>query len=678
MKHFALGNNPLSFNGSAIKRILPNTMEFPKIDILIRESIQNSFDALKPDEKSLRYSFTHSHFNTRSFSAELDDMEERINVMYPDRECDFIEIRDRNTKGLCGSVYFSEDSEDWGNFIRLVFAIANEQAGEEKGGSWGYGKTNYYSVGNGIVIYYTQTEFEGRLEQRLIIAMVENNRKGSPMIYPEAKLGISYWGTDIKGENNVIPCTDPVEIARFLDIFGLKPFEEGETGTSVIIPFVNSNNLYLASANLIMDESNIQPYSESLFEFFVKLAVQRWYFPRLSNEESDRHLIFEYNGEKFVKESMSPLFKKLQEIYNETITKPSYITLSQAVFRGKETKVAAYSSRIIRIDSVINPYNMTIYQMLGFKNNVRPNAAIGFRCRSLGMINRYDIDSAFVSNVEDYDPFQTQIVALRPLPDVSLFNPADNKTQLITLEGYIRKGEDPSHSVWQDSFLSDIGGDETPSRLRVIQQLIQKLRHVFEKKESIQEKNQKRNLAISRSVGKLLLPNVGFGTGATTGGTSGGSGGHGGGGGGKPKAPEPITYDTPIRRNSGNKISIQFPFETDKKNTDFSIYLTPCVEDVRTIDEWEKVCGIPFPMSIESFKVISINEKRPSGDVSICDDGSIKFDEVSVKTHLHNGKVVALSIAHPSEISKIGMELIFDQTSCKFKTNIEVKEGRYE
>lgn len=679
MKHYALKNSPIAFNGAAIKKLLPNTMEFPKIDILIRESVQNSFDALKPDADCLRFGFRHGVFKTKEFASQLDDMNETIMNLYSSNESEYIEVRDRNTKGLGGSTEFSENFEDWGDFIRLVFAVANEQTGFGKGGSWGYGKTNYYSLGNGIVIYYTQTLFESKIEQRLIIAMVEDTRKRDRMLYPQAKLGISYWGSDCIGDNNVLPCTNPDEIKTILNIFGLKPFEKDETGTSIIIPFVNCKNLYLASADSIIEKSKIPTYSEDMFEFIVKLTIQRWYFPRLLNEKSKQFLSFEYNGIPLTKDDIFPLFKEFQEIYNDTLKKPSYITLSQLALRGKETKVASYSSRLLRMDLIPNPYNLTAYQMIGASDNRRPNAAIGFRCRSLGMINRYDVDREFVDNVEDYEPLQFRVVGLRPLPDVVIYDPTNSKQQLTSLEEYIRKGEDPTHSIWTDNYARDFEGADSPYKLQIIQQMLVKLRHVFERKENRSERQLRRNLAISRKIGQLLLPDAGFGTSATGGGNGGNGGGRGGSagsGGGQPKK-EPISYKTPTRYNEGDKIHIIFPFVVSPPNEQFTLLLTPCVEDIGSISKWEEKCGLHFPVFIESFKIISINDKAPSGEVSLSGDGSMNTDGINIKTHLHNGKVVALTVTHTSELKKVEIELVFNQSTCKFKTNIDVIEGGY-
>lgn len=677
MKHYSLKNSPISFNGAAIKKLLPNIMEFPKIDILLRESIQNSFDALKDDAPYLRFQLRYGSFRTRDLSAQLDDMQKVIDEKHPQINSEFIEVRDFNTKGLGGSTIFSENLEDWGDFIRLVFAVANEQTGVGKGGSWGYGKTNYYSLGEGIVVYYTQTFFEEKYEQRLIIALVEDTRKHNRMIYPDAKLGISYWGSSCIGDNNVLPCTDPEEIKSFLNIFGLKPFGDGETGTSIIIPFVNCENLYLSSVKMMMGDSKIPAYSEQMFQFIINVAVQRWYFPRLMNESRGQYLRFECNDNLLTRDSMYQLFQEFQEIYNDTFDNPSYIRLDQEALRSKETKVATYSFRKLKLDSIINPYGMTIYQMLGVNDNKRPNAAIGFRCRSLGMINRYDIDKDFVDNTEDYDPGQCLVVGMRPIPDVLLYDPQDYQKELTNMEEYIRKGEDPTHSIWADSLASQFDGKDSPYKLQVIQQMMGKLKRVFEKKESRLEKQQKRNLAISRTIGKLLLPSTGFGTGASGGSGGGNRGGSGGGSGGGRSTNEPISYGSPIRINEGNKIKILFPFEINQDNTDFTVHLTPCVEDIKSIAEWEKKCGVPFPIAIESFRIQSIDGNPISGNISLRDDGSMDIDSVNIKTHHHNNRVIALSINHPVGIKKIDLELTFDVDVCKFKTNIEVNEGGY-
>ena len=57
--------------GSSLIRLIQNN-NMPVLDLLIRESIQNSLDARKEDSKYVEVDFQTGFFNNRSLSRELD------------------------------------------------------------------------------------------------------------------------------------------------------------------------------------------------------------------------------------------------------------------------------------------------------------------------------------------------------------------------------------------------------------------------------------------------------------------------------------------------------------------------------------------------------------------------------------------------------------------------------
>src|SRR5699024_5022913 len=99
------------------------------------------------------------------------------------------------TTGLTGE-YLSNDIDvlNNSNFHKLVFGIGKNQSKEGAGGSWGLGKTSYFRMGIGVVIYYTRIETDNGYEERLVASLIESPKKNE-RILPGSDRGIAWWGT---------------------------------------------------------------------------------------------------------------------------------------------------------------------------------------------------------------------------------------------------------------------------------------------------------------------------------------------------------------------------------------------------------------------------------------------------------------------------------------------------
>ena len=67
--------------------------------------------------------------------------------------------------------------DDHGNFFKLIYDTGKRQTISTAGGNWGFGKSVYYRVGIGIVIFYSRIKNAGGYENRLIITLVEDEGK---------------------------------------------------------------------------------------------------------------------------------------------------------------------------------------------------------------------------------------------------------------------------------------------------------------------------------------------------------------------------------------------------------------------------------------------------------------------------------------------------------------------
>ena len=86
------------------------------------------------------------------------------------------------------------------------------------------------------MIYYTRIAKDNIFEERLIASMIESP-KSKDRILKENHRGIAWWGEI--NENLVYPITDSNDIKDFLKIFNISPYRNEETGTTIIIPYIN-------------------------------------------------------------------------------------------------------------------------------------------------------------------------------------------------------------------------------------------------------------------------------------------------------------------------------------------------------------------------------------------------------------------------------------------------------
>lgn len=158
MKYYALPLRPMQESGAFLLRALQNE-ETPLLDLLVRESIQNALDAGRSGNQGLPVT-VNFHIREHSVDAVASTFSEgldlqKLRARYA-RTPKLLEIRDSGTEGLTGPMTFDdvEANGQHGNFLKLVFEIGRTRSDDGAGGSWGLGKTCYFRMGAGLVIYY--------------------------------------------------------------------------------------------------------------------------------------------------------------------------------------------------------------------------------------------------------------------------------------------------------------------------------------------------------------------------------------------------------------------------------------------------------------------------------------------------------------------------------------------
>lgn len=307
----------MSQDGSAILRSLQNK-NLKTVDLMVRESLQNSLDATLEGAPVTDVEFKIGSFNSESLALNFEMITEKLIEKFSVDPL-FLSIRDKNTSGLTGD-YKSNSQKilDSSNFQKLVFGIGKNQNQEGAGGSWGLGKTSYFRIGEGIVLYYTRIAVSGGYEERLIASLIEDPKRDD-RIFDESERGIAWWGEFDSNENKLYPLTNHDEIKKILNIFGIENYKNSETGTTIIVPYLKD-----MEENSKEFEDDCYPW-EFEYEEAIIMAVQRWYSPRIWNEKysvelGNSQLHCTVNGVGIHPEvNMEPTFKLFRDLYTSAL-----------------------------------------------------------------------------------------------------------------------------------------------------------------------------------------------------------------------------------------------------------------------------------------------------------------------------------------------------------------------
>lgn len=525
MKIEILKPGKMTQSGSSLLKLIQNN-KTPSLDLFVREAVQNSLDAKKDGSKFVTVEFLTGRFESNKLSAELEGIENSLYKRYPG-SCTFLAVRDSNTVGLTGETDYSKVvNNEYGNVLKLIYEICRPQENEGAGGSWGIGKTVYFRIGIGLVIYYSRIlNDNGDYESRLAASLVENEQNANAMIpsYKGAsRNGIAWWGNPSGKENDTVPITDEKYINEFISIFGIQPYTGTETGTTIIIPYTDEKDLLennqVEYFNSMGDP--ISPFWCSSVEQYLSIAVQRWYAPRLSNPDYayGPFLSAKINGNGVSKDEIEPVFQIVQALYNRsnhcerndilsgydlecksaTITTKGILTDNTA---GTLTCVKV-SRKELKMDAPNNKPDPSIYlnceQLSG-----EVNKPFVFFVRKPGMIVSYENISKWapgnVSTAKD-----EYIFCIFVLNSLNQFKMPD--CPVATIEEYVRKSEMADHTSWDDWSAPCFN----PRLVSKIQTTVS--RYISKEYVAVSEEHKpKENSVLSKLFGDLLLPPDGFG-----------------------------------------------------------------------------------------------------------------------------------------------------------------------
>lgn len=205
------------------------------LEVLVREAVQNCWDAKRPDSAQIRVTIGRSTLDQAGVSflrnhvlvnpppglALGDEMREGMHTLY---------FADFGTHGLAGPTRADRPGEprDFVDFVRNIGQPPDKDFG---GGSFGYGKAAFYigSAARTVVIDTLCMTGDGQLERRLLgCALGETfNVKGVPFT------GRHWWGRMEDGVPEPVTGPSAEEIAAAL---GLPPRNStDDLGTTVLI-----------------------------------------------------------------------------------------------------------------------------------------------------------------------------------------------------------------------------------------------------------------------------------------------------------------------------------------------------------------------------------------------------------------------------------------------------------
>ena len=512
----------MSESGSSLLKLIQNNST-PTIDLLVRESIQNSLDAYdeNSENKFVEVQFNIGEFESYNLCKQLKGITANLKHKFPNSTYKYLSIRDLHTVGLTGELkYDNVKNNEYGNLIKLVYEISKPQQNEGAGGFWGLGKTIYFRVGIGLVLYYSRIKnTNGKYESRLAATLIEDENSNDSMIplyQNKNKRGIAWWGEKI-AENTTCPITDENEIRAILDIFNIPTYVSDETGTTVIIPYIDEQQLVKSNQ---IEYDDINRYWLKDLESYFKIAIQKWYAPRLNNSkyEYGKFLRVKINGKCIKNDGMEPVFRIVQSLYKQATTgeKAEYfidnniesyvedinlrgLNKGQMAGRIAYVKVNKKQLWMVQPENKPSPY---MYLNLPLTSNERNKPIICFT-RKPGMIVSYEQMGPWVDGIPsvDGDEFIIGVFKLNSKNEYKLKN-----TKKLLLEEYARRSENADHISWCDY---SIDNDNVNIVFKIQKQVKTKISKRFLENES--QNVETFNSGLGKLLGDTLLPPEDFG-----------------------------------------------------------------------------------------------------------------------------------------------------------------------
>lgn len=681
-------------SGSSLLRLIQN-QDIPLLDLLVRESVQNSLDATANPADPVQVDMRVGEFVIADLNRHFEKIEAGLNRRYAGKVHKYIAVRDCNTVGLTGPVRYADVKQNqFGNLLKLVYEISKPQSNEGAGGSWGLGKTIYFRLGIGLVIYYSRILQNGRYLSRLAACLVEDETRTDALIPHKGgvKRGIAWWGKrdGLKG-NDTVPIDNEAEVEKILRVFDIRPYQGNETGTTVIIPYIDENAL-LREVYAINEAEENKPYWANTVTDYLNVALQRWYAPRMLNKKYPHGSWLQpsVNGVRMKVSGMLSAFRYIRELYmlaTDVVPDEDFFLSEQSVdyhvesidLRGvlDSTSVgkfayAKFTRQQLQMEPPINqksPYQQIQNIFVSMENG---NGPIMAYTRKPGMIVGYDYDSTWTHRMPKSDANEYIVGLFVANSNNTLKNITDPKSgKKMTVEEYIRQGEKADHASWTDR---NIAGQNLRIVASIQKHVINKIKKKYT--EAVRDNYERQNIGLGHALANILLPESDFGSASNP-------PSKGNLGGGKRKAvkkAEIFIVSGPVYING----SIEFDVEIHIKDKPVQISLQ-VLTDFKKLDadiwEDEGEIGKKFPLEfnnicISGFQAQSISKTLPcklSLDASNTkdEDDNLSLELVASKVFHTNSYI---RICSRSKECILEGKLSFKFSDSRLKGGFELKE----
>ena len=451
-----------------------------------------------------------------------------------------------------------------------------------------------------------------------------------------AAVGKAWWGEE-DGED-FLPITDENLINDILSVFELVPFNYNETGTSVIIPYVDREKLL---EDIIPHEAELPDdtinsfksvWGESI-EDYLTLSIQKWYAPKIHNFKlnelcpGNKWLHVSVNGTAIRKDDMLPFFKLVQELYNISLSKINgtsyepelnYVVTAKPIntrrdFAKGMTAGYVAVTKITKDQLFGNSMSLSPYVYCGLYTQGDHNEPMIMYTRDPGMIIEYTSSGPWVKGLPWIDNEDEYLFAFfmpdtkqRLRDDLAVKEHAGK-----TLGDYLRSCEASDHMGWSDPARMSIVSRIQTNTVKQISQ-IQNADAVHHDEATASR--------LSGKLGRLLLPKKGYGK-------KGRSGGGGNGGGTKLRD---LEFEIISQRMRENVVEFDYKIKMShaRRTTDITVLID---SESGRIDPnaWENDIGTPYPITIQEVYIDTISSSE-IGKVVVgkeCNTDSISFSE---------------------------------------------------
>jgi hypothetical protein len=234
-------SEPFPPHGALAAEGAENLLGRPRLDpltVLVREAVQNSWDARRPDAACVGFAVRGTSLTATQIGVLRDEVfadappaAARLREVVERGDVLLLSLTDTGTTGLGGPVRADRPAArgEPTDFVDLLFNIGQPNDRTFGGGSYGFGKTISYVVSEArAVVIATRTEHAGGPESRFMSAAFSDHYAKGAQRYT----GRHWWGR--WADDSIEPVTGAAadELAARI---GLEPFAADDRGTTIAV-----------------------------------------------------------------------------------------------------------------------------------------------------------------------------------------------------------------------------------------------------------------------------------------------------------------------------------------------------------------------------------------------------------------------------------------------------------